>query len=109
MEYYTFYQIAPYRFKESKGISRFVVVEAETTFDVNYRAKRLGIIWDPLTGCGESWYSMSKKDAHHEPTVFGFDVDLWSDFDQELPFEKEMMGPEGFVHFLDKEIVGFWY
>lgn len=108
--FYTFYQIHEnLKHKPSKGISRFVVFEAETAFHANALANKNGMRWDTSTGIGDRWYSVSKKDAHEEPSVFGFEVDLLSDFDLELPFSKEMNGPEGYTHYLDGEIVGFWY
>lgn len=110
--FYTFYQ-APndleFLYDPENGISRYVVIEAETAFHANALANDKGLTWNHLTGIGERWYSVSKKDEHDLPSAIGFEVDLLSDFDPEVPISKVIDGPEGYVHFLDKTFVGFWF
>src|SRR5690606_33015999 len=109
--FYCFYQVPLYGepvYDQDKGISRFVVIEGESAFHANALANDKGLDWEPLTGQGEMWYSVSKKDGHNEPAAMGFEIDLLSEFDPELTIEKVIDGYEGFVHYLDKQIVGFW-
>lgn len=108
--FYTFYQVhSNLRHNPDKGISRFVIFEAETAFHANAQANKNGMTWDHLTGVGNRWYSVSNKDAQDEPSALGFEIDLLSDFDPELPTSKLVNGPEGYVHYLDGDVVGFWY
>lgn len=110
--YFCFYQVLPdpqLVYNEEKGISRFVIFEAESAFHANARATENKMKWDDLTGYGDQWYSVSKKDEQDEPRALGLEIDLLADLDPELPVTKLMGGAEGFVHFLDKQIIGFWY
>lgn len=110
--YFCFYQTLPDSelvYNEEKGISRYVIFEAESAFHANSRAEENDFKWDALTGVGDQWYSVSNKDEQEEPRALGFEIDLLADLDPEVPITKLMDGAEGFVHFLDKQIVGFWY
>lgn len=106
--FYPLYQIgSPLFFSESKGISRFVVIEGESAFYANHKAARLGM-HTGVDGIGDSWYSVSTKDGHETPSILGFEIDLYASFDTTLPTTKLMDGPEGYVHFIGGEVIEFW-
>lgn len=110
--FYCFYQVPndlEYLYNPETGISRYVVIEAETAFHANALANDKGITWNPLTGIGDRWYSVSKKDEQDEACALGFKIDLLTDIDPEVPITKVIDGPEGFVHYLDKTFIGFWF
>lgn len=96
-------------YDESRGISHFVIIEAENAEKANYRAEEIGLYFDGVRNemdcpcCGDRWYEIYRNDdGYDEPKVYetaitkSYDGMMW------------MKNYEGFVHYGDGRVNGFW-
>lgn len=76
--FYTFHQNnsgGSFTYNKGRGITEFVVVEADSEEEANERAREIGIYFDGCESgmdcecCGDRWYPA--YDGHDEPLVYG--------------------------------------
>lgn len=92
------------------GLSRFVIIEADTRPDAIEKALEIGIYFDGTYNdgpdcpcCGDRWYRPWDEDT--EPMIYNRPA---SEFDaDDRPFGRWIDGYEGFIHYKDGRKVGF--
>lgn len=91
---------------EERGISHFVIVEADSAEEADSRAEGIGIYFDDgyeidCECCGSRW-NPSYGSGDEVPEVYGDPAEThrskWKWID----------GPEGYIHYLDGTIKPFW-
>jgi hypothetical protein len=93
------------------GISHYVIVEGDDIEEAVYRAKRIGLYFDGVANdmdcgcCGDRWYEPWRDDADAEPMVYDEPV---ANFKGGQFGMKWIDGPEGYVHYKDGRVEGFW-
>ena len=93
------------------GISCYVVIEAHSTGEADQRAEKIGLYFDGCSSgmdcscCGDRWYR-AYGDLDKKPSVYGEEVKK----DQPAPVKthKWVSGPQGYIHYLNGEVVPFW-
>ncbi|WP_327379427.1 DUF7296 family protein [Streptomyces sp. NBC_01212] len=91
-------------FDEARGISEYVVVEADDADEANYRAERIGLYFDgdgDCSCCGNRWSEQWGSDTGDAvPSIYGGPV-------QTATSHMKWLGdnPDVFVHFSDGRIV----
>lgn len=123
--FYTFRQnnsFGTFEYDETRGIAVNVIVEANSAEDANVRAEAIGLYFDGAGDCpccGNRWheqYTFQSEDPGTEvPSVYEDEVKPGETFPG--PKEGERFGPikwasdkqfEGFIHYKDGSIAGFW-
>lgn len=99
-------------YDEKRGISHYVIVEASDPDEANARAEMVGLYFDgrgDCTCCGNRWSAIWGDDEGEPvPSHYQKPIDLESAMPNANSGLKWMDGYEGFVHFADGRIVGFW-
>lgn len=95
---------------EAAGISVVVIVEADSAYEANDKAKEIGLYFDgygDCSCCGNRWYSQWDGDKGDEvPSHYGEPIqDV--DFEGGLNHKWNTTGPEAYVHFKDGTIQGY--
>jgi hypothetical protein len=112
--FYTFNQNntgGSFNYDEREGISHYVIVEAETPADANDRARDIGLYFDGVEAywdcscCGDRWYRASSYDESATPEVYGEPAETFTGGSYGM---KWMKGYEGFIHYADGRVQGFW-
>jgi len=109
--FYTFRQNnsgGSFDFDLEKGISKYVIVEAQTEDEALSRATDIGLYFDGAGDCpccGDRW--SADPDCNDVPTVYDAAVEPYST----LPAAeiKWLRGPGGFIHYADGSIEPFWF
>lgn len=79
MKFYTYNQNnsgGRFTFDEERGITHFVIIEAEDNDFADFRAEKIGLYFDGCaTGsdcscCGDRWYRQWKDDGSDSPQVY---------------------------------------
>lgn len=86
----------------NRGISNYVIVEAENADAADERAREIGLYFDgagDCSCCGNRWYE-SYGEGDEAPSIYGDPVD---DHD---PLMKWIDGYEAFVHHADGVVTG---
>lgn len=89
-----------------RGLSHFVIVEANSAEEADARTEEIGVYFDPEYNfdcecCGTRW-SPAWGEGDEEPLIYGEDAFTYtSDW-------KWIKGPEGYVHYLDGRIESIW-
>jgi len=106
-------------FNAEKGISRAVLIQADSAEEANFKAEAIGIYFNgcddelDCSCCGDRWSKVNDHyDANDEPMVYGDKVEADSKFEKGTGFNIKWMdgrGPEGYMHFKDGTFKGFWY
>jgi hypothetical protein len=111
MAFYTFNQNnsgGSFDYTPRSGISHYVIVEADSTSDAVDRAENIGLYFNGVSNnmdcgcCGDRWYE--PWDENDEPMVYDQSV---SDGHAGRGI-KWIKGFEGFVHYKDGRVEGFW-
>ena len=95
-------------YDEKRGLTHHVIVEGKDYNDIMNRAESIGIYFDGCDSgqdcecCGDRWYAVYRDDGDDEPKVYG-DV-ITKSYDG----MKWMKDYEGFVHYDDGRVTGFW-
>ena len=64
-------------FNESRGITHFVIVEADSAADADRRAEDIGLYFDGCDSgidcdcCGDRWYTQWKDEGTDTPEIYG--------------------------------------
>lgn len=109
MSFYTYNQNnsgGRFVFNSNKGISHYVIVEADSVEEADRIAEGIGLYFDgegDCPCCGDRWYSpygegSVNPEVYGEPITKPFGTGLsgkWID------------GPEGYVHYKDGTVMGF--
>lgn len=112
--FYTFNQNnsgGSFDYNPSAGISHYVIVEADNLSEAVERAKGIGLYFNGVEDfydcecCGDRWYEPWSDDGTETPTVYGESVDTFTGGSFGMKWIK---GPEGYVHYKDGRIEGFW-
>ncbi len=97
-----------------KGISHFVIVEANDTDDADRRAEQIGLYFNGCQGgkdcscCGDRWVPSYGKGTR-TPSLYDKTVKPGSVFkNSDMPGKWIKDGPEGYIHYLNGDIKGFW-
>jgi hypothetical protein len=89
---------------EECGLTHFVLIEADSASDANYRAIAVGIYFDgcreglDCACCGDRWGEVDDRDATESPTIYEQPADQYT------PFIGRGWMPEGkeiCIHFKD--------
>lgn len=112
-KFYTFVQNNSGGFfdnNESRGLAKFVIVEAGSAEHANRRALRIGLYFDggangeDCNCCGDRWYEVSESDGSDVPLIYDTPP-------AEFQFSRLSLVQEGecfcFVHHLDGTGTGF--
>lgn len=106
-----------FSYDEREGISHWVIIEASSANEANSTAASAGIYFDgcddgrDCSCCGDRWYPVDDSDAESDPTVWGQVVSpgaLMPGKDDPNSSYKFLDGYEGFIHYADGRIEGFW-
>lgn len=96
-------------FDAERGITHYVIVEADDAEHANYRAERIGLYFDgagDCACCGNRWSAQWGSDEGDEvPCIYGEPV-------QDFDFGRKWMAadsPEAFVHFADGRVQGYGF
>lgn len=90
----------------AKGISHFVIVEADSADDANEKAEALGLYFDGVEDgydcecCGDRWHRCGHHASTESPEIFGKHPSKHVE-------EFIKGGPHTFVHYLDGRIESF--
>lgn len=91
----------------AKGISHFVIVEADSHDDANAKAERLGLYFDGVAAstdcecCGDRWYRAGVSGGTDTPKIFGEHPSVRVE-------EFAARGaPHTFVHYADGRVESF--
>jgi hypothetical protein len=92
-----------------RGISRIVIIEADSADEANRKAEGIGLYFDEEDGCstcGERWYEVSDRDAESVPCHYGEPIQdvIW---DGTHDYKWIRGGAEAYVHFKDGLIRGY--
>lgn len=98
-----------FQYDAARGISHWVIVEADNETDATIRAEQIGLYftgYGDCSCCGNRWYD--SPDSSAVPSVYSAEVhpgDLMprGDFNS-----KWIDGYEGFIHYVDGRVEGFW-
>lgn len=94
------------RFVENKrtGIGQYVIIEADTADDANYRAEQIGIYFEG-TGddidcpcCGDRWFPIYNNDGQPSPQIYGENVE------NGIYETSCVWGVNGYIHYKDGSI-----
>ena len=102
-------------YEADRGISFYVIVEADSADEANNRAERIGLYFDGAGDCeccGNRWTDQwNDQNGTPYPEVYGRSVLLPED---DAYYEASESGwvkrdeYEGFVHYKDGRVLGFW-
>jgi hypothetical protein len=93
-------------FDYSRGITHFVIIEADSESEAMERAERIGLYFNGCSNgidcscCGDRWYSPDGPTT--EPSIYGEVIepgDVWKD--KGGLSLKWIDGPEAYIHYLD--------
>lgn len=89
-------------FDEDSGITKHVLIEADTADAANTRAVSIGLYWDGVDChcCGDRWY-IAHGDGMEEPLIYGESVRNYKDY----AWMKD--GKEIALHYADGQIEWF--
>lgn len=115
--FYTFNQNnsgGNFDFDSEKGISHYVIIEADSVEDAVNKAEDIGLYFGGVESgidcptCGDRWYEPWYGDIF--PAVYGEEVKPQEKYEPKDNFSIKWMGdaPEGFIHYKDGSIVPFW-
>lgn len=110
MSFYTFSQNnsgGGFNYDEHRGISHFVIIEAESVSEALDKAEDIGLYFDgegDCPCCGYRWSGyLDEDDATDEPAIYGEAPDQYLSQPYAM---KWMSGYEGFIHYADGRIEG---
>ncbi|MGW1268168.1 DUF7296 family protein [Streptomyces sp. NPDC002491] len=96
-------------FDAERGISHYVIVEADDAEHANYRAERIGLYFDgegDCPCCGNRWSAQWSSDSGNAvPSIYDEPV-------QDYDFSYRWMcgdRPEAYVHFADGRVQGYGF
>ena len=113
--FYTFSQNnsgGVFDFDAKRGIGQYVIVEADTPADANYRAEQIGLYFNGCDDdgpdcpcCGDRWSEMYRGEKGDEvPSIYGTPItEPMRVFIRWAPDGE----PEGYVHFADGRVEPF--
>jgi hypothetical protein len=94
-------------YEPERGISHWVIVEADSASEANARAERIGLYFDgegDCRCCGDRWYEQSSYETGDEtPSAYGAPVT-----DGMPGLMRWIDGYEGFIHYADGRVEGIW-
>lgn len=100
-----------FEFSEARGISAWVIVEADSASEANAKAEDIGLYFGgsgDCPCCGDRWYEVSACDRADVPTIYGKPAILTKFGEYPLSWKWQYPGdPEMFIHYSDGRIVGF--
>lgn len=97
-----------FSFDANRGISHYVIIEAESAEDANVRAESAGLYFNGCDEgmdckcCGDRWYPTYDK-GDKVPSIYG--TPITKPFDVYTLWMKDK--PEGFVHYKNGKIKPF--
>lgn len=99
-----------------RGISHFVIVEADSIEEANEKAERIGLYFDSSRAndcscCGSRWHELGDwDDPDTVPSYYGKPISEspWINAETSNKWIIEEV-PEGYVHYKDGRVEGFWY
>lgn len=93
-------------FDAGKGISAYVIIEADDAADANYKAEGIGLYFDgegDCSCCGDRWYeAWNDNTGKPVPSIYGTPVS-----DRDFTGGWITDGPECYVHFADGRVQGY--
>lgn len=104
--YYTYVQVdsyGDYHIDKKKGISEFVIIQAENSDEANETAERIGLYFDGVDSgrdckcCGDRWVPATEDRASGFPEVFGERVHI------------DNSKQRGYIHYMDGSVRGADY
>lgn len=105
--FYTYNQnnsVGSFDYDESRGISHYVIIEADSADAANLKAESIGLYFDgegDCPRCGDRWYQ-AYGDGDVVPSLYS--EPLGEDYKFSMRW---MKGFEAFVHYADGTIKGF--
>lgn len=96
-------------FSADRGISTYVIVEADDAEHADYRAKRIGLYFDGCDDgrdcdcCGDRWHAAYGQ-GDKVPSIYSEPVQ-----DADHPFKWQGSNPEAFVHFADGGVQAYGF
>ena len=104
-------------YNPDKGISHYVIIEANSIDEANCIAENIGIYFNGVDDgsdcdcCGDRWHPYPS--SHDEPTCFEHNVltNTFEDVKNTKAYSfitKWIDGFEGFIHYKDGSVIGFW-
>lgn len=103
-------------FDSAAGISHYVIIEADSATEADRKAESIGLYFDGYGDCdccGDRWYSKSNpmwpENGKSTPDVYDFNP-LESSHDDCFSGRgiKWIKGAEGYIHYADGRVEGFW-
>lgn len=103
---------------EERGISHFVIIEADDAIQADDRAQEIGLYFDGVDSgadcgcCGDRWYEAWLHDGKPVPTVYDIPIqdvvftDKWSDEPNHVT-RWIKSAPEAYVHFADGKVQAY--
>jgi hypothetical protein len=118
MAFYTYNQNnsgGSFDFDADRGISHYVIVEADGEYEANSRAQDIGLYFNGIESgydcdcCGDRWYTPYESDE--SPAIYGRKIVDGKIEDAEDGYRawKWMSGPEGYIHYKDGRVEAFDY
>ena len=114
--FYTFNQNnsgGAFDYDTNRGISHYVIVEADSVEDAVDRAETIGLYFDDsgdCSCCGDRWsdYLSEEYDADELPSIYGTVVDFSESatYGSDIGSYKWINGYEAFVHYKDGTVKG---
>ncbi|MEU7243398.1 DUF7296 family protein [Streptomyces sparsogenes] len=87
-------------FDEARGITEYVIVEADTADEANERAEGIGLYFDGVGDCpccGDRWYAQRRdEDGDSTPSIYDEPVETATSY-----FKWMGDSPDVFVHYAD--------
>jgi len=104
-----------FAYDEKRGISHYVIIEADDAVEANDKAEGIGLYFDgdgDCPCCGDRWCASDKTDGTEFPSVYDEIIEWGENVQETMPggqfMIKWMNGYEGFVHYKNGDIAGFW-
>lgn len=93
-------------YDESEGITKFVVIQALSADEANFKASQIGIYFSgggDCSCCGHRWFECDPEDASEVANIYTTPVSSYED-----KYKRIKNGYEIFVHYLDGHIEGYF-
>lgn len=113
--FYTFSQNnsgGDFNVDHDRGISQFVIIEADNPDKANERAEEIGLYFDgcdigyDCDCCGDRWYRVSGYQGSEDPEVYGRNPHGFRSGRDYVPF-KWVEGADGYIHYANGEVEAF--
>lgn len=97
-------------FDANAGISVYVIIEADSTYEADDKAESIGLYFDgrgDCSTCGYRWSSASYYDEDDRPQIYGTPIEDYDFVDGPYAYKWISDGPEAYVHFKDGLVQGY--